>query len=198
MIGRKVECFWIESTGMVRQQLRRYSSAAVTDVADQCAGKYSYHNAWVPFCTVKATLTDRGTIAAFPEDMIPAHDDPRWPTKCSECGSYEFKESDRWQVFQEMLYARPGVDEQITLRDAPVGAMWDCDWFDTKGPDGKCLCIQTPGGEWMPDLPSTDGRPWTRTGTVPKITARPSILMPDRPWRAGYHAWLTDGILVDC
>ena len=185
-MGRRIECFVIEWTGRVRQQLRRYNGE------DKCPSKYSYHNGHAPFGTVAATLTDRGTIAAFPDEQMPAHDDPRWPVKCDDC-DYVFKEEDHWQVFQELLYHRPGVDGEFTLRDPPVGAIWDCDWIPTKGPDGRCLSIMTPGGAWMPDLSSSDGTPWQRTGALPKVTVRPSILFPGR-----YHGFLTDGILESC
>jgi hypothetical protein len=51
----------------------------------------------------------------------------------------------------------------------------------------------TPGGEWAIDMPSIDGGKWSRTGTVPKISVTPSILIPDK-----YHGFLTDGTLRDC
>jgi len=191
----RVECFFIEPTGLVRQQLRRYKSGD----GDKCPGKYSYHNGHAPFDTVPVVYTERGTIAAVPEYKMPPHSDHRWAQQCDDC-DYRFTEEDEWQVFQEVLYHRPGVDEEMTLRDAPVGAMWDCPWFpmEQRPPDGMCLCIMTPGGQWMPDLPSTQGTPWTRSGKVPKITARPSILIPARGKWPGYHAFLTDGVLVDC
>ena len=192
----QIECFLIEQTGFVREQLRRYRGS---DDKDKCPGRFGYHNGHAPFGTVQAVFSEHGTLAPFPEDAMPAHDDPRWPQKCDDC-DYVFVEEDHWQVFPEVLYHRPGVEEEITLRDAPVGAMWDCPWFpmDHRGPDGKCLCIMTPGGQWMPDLSSSDGTPWTRTGTIPKITVRPSILIPARGKYPGYHAFLTDGVLVDC
>lgn len=37
----------------------------------------------------------------------------------------------------------------------PVGAMWNATWLadheDYRGPDGKSICVITPGGEWMID-----------------------------------------------
>jgi hypothetical protein len=195
-MSRSVECFLIVPTGLVKLQLRRYRGSSD---GEKCPGPFGYHNGHADFGKIPAVYTDRGTLSAFPQDQVPAHDDHRWAQQCDDC-TYRFTEQDEWQVFQEHLYHRPGVDEELTLRDPPHGAMWDCTWFptDSMGPDGKCLCIMTPGGQWMPDLPSSDGKPWTRTGTVPKITVRPSILINARGNWPGYHGFLTDGVLVDC
>jgi hypothetical protein len=72
-------------------------------------------------------------------------------------------------------------------------AYWMKDFSDyKKRSDGIMLCVKTPGGDWIVDGPSNNGNGWERTGTVPKITATPSILM------ARYHGWLRDGWLVEC
>ena len=162
MSGRRIPCFLIEPTGMVRQQLRRYSK----DSQRKCPGVFGYHNSMVPFMMSKAVLTEYGTLAPFPPFLIPHPEDTRWPLMCAECGDYHFLKEDHWQVFQEVLYHRPGVDESFTIETAPMGSMWNCPWYPTKGPDGMCLCIKTPGGSWMPDLPSLDGTPWQRTGPL--------------------------------
>ena len=60
-------------------------------------------------------------------------------------------------------------------------------------PEYTSLIVMTPGGEWAIDMPSIDGGKWSRTGTVPKISVTPSILIPDK-----YHGFLTDGTLRDC
>lgn len=91
------------------------------------------------------------------------------------------------------------------IPQAPVGAMWDCDWYRgakhengtqyDRNPDGLILAVRTPGGDWVIDGPSFSDRKetgmWTRSGTAPNITATPSILMPK------YHGWLRDGYLVE-
>lgn len=198
MNGRHVELFMIVATGEADRQLRRYSSG--NDESKKCPGSYGYHNGHSPFGRTDVVYADpeRKTIKGYVEpDEMPPHDDPRWPQKCDEC-DYAFQESDEWQVFIEQIYRRIDTDEECTLRDAPLGAMWDCPWFSTKGPDGTCICIMTPGGAWMPDLPSTSGTPWQRTGTLPKITCNPSILIPGRGGRPEFHAWLRAGVLIDC
>lgn len=182
---RLIECFLLEPSGLVRQQLRRFSK----DAEDKCPGKYGYHNTYVPFMVTASQLTEHGTVASFPTDLTPPKEDSRWPLTCVECGSYSFKPTDHWQVFQTLLYRRQGVEGDLTTSDAPAGAIWDCPWFPTKGPDGRCICVKTPGGEWMVDLPASDGTPWERTGTLPRISVTPSIRFPR------YHAFLTDGVL---
>jgi hypothetical protein len=79
--------------------------------------------------------------------------------------------------------------------------MWDAWWYSDKhkGPDGKCLVVRTPGGDWIVDAKAIDGNGWTRTGTPPKVTANPSIGIgheEGKPWT--YHGWLRDGHLVEC
>ena len=93
------------------------------------------------------------------------------------------------------------------VEPAPVGAMWDADWFRgekhqsglayDRNPDGVVLCVRTPGGDWVIDGPSFTNRvetgSWSRTGTIPNVTATPSIHIPGK-----YHGWLRDGYLVEC
>jgi hypothetical protein len=72
--------------------------------------------------------------------------------------------------------------------------MWTADWMQWSGPDGHSLCVMTPGGEWLIDGPARDDenrRAWTRIGTPPNITVKPSILMRT------YHGFLTNGVLSD-
>jgi hypothetical protein len=96
----------------------------------------------------------------------------------------------------------PSVDQDgTTVQPAPVGAMWDCDWFagchESSGlkydrhPDGMVLCVRCPDGDWLIDGPSQGGGRWERTGEAPNITVTPSILQPR------YHGWLRDGYLVE-
>jgi hypothetical protein len=74
--------------------------------------------------------------------------------------------------------------------------MYDAHWWPVKGPDGIALAvILPPGGHtetWHPDTGAKDGPPWTRTGTIPRVTCTPSILTNK------YHGFLTDGFLVEC
>ena len=187
--GDRIRCFFLEPTGFARRFLRRYVPAA----ADRpCPLVYGYHDADV--------LIDVVASGAVSGDLHP-HDDPRWPSRCA-CG-HAFEPGDEWQLFHRDLYARRDTGEQTTLSEAPHGAMWYADWFsDYKGPDGHTLVVKTPGGDWIVDMPpGGKGRPWTRTGAPPDVTATPSIAIGrdppgDGPWK--YHGWLRDGYLVEC
>lgn len=191
----QIECFWIEPTRSYRRQLRRYSSHPTVDgsvpVEFRCPkdpGKYSYHTTFSAMDVIEA---DEYPTSG---DLWP-HDDARWPKNC-ECG-YAYQEGDQWQLFIDQLYQK-ATGERMALRDAPPGAMWDAYWLreyqkDWVGPDGLCVILKTPGGEWAVDGPSSSGGRWTRTGTSPKFTAMPSILIPNR-----YHGWFRDGFLIEC
>ena len=162
----------LELTDRERWSLRRYVSAG------DCPGRYGYCNAMF-------------TLAEVTPDP-PPKDDPRWPTTCV-CG-YAFQDGDEWQVLRERIFARD-TGEEYTLPDAPPGAIWDATWFPEKGPDGLSLVMRLPNGagDWHIDGLCRDGTgSWSRTGTPPVITARPSVLTPH------YHGFLTDGQLVSC
>ncbi len=93
--------------------------------------------------------------------------------------------------------------------------MWYADWMihtpDQKkfvGPDGHCLVVKTPGGEWMVDSVAKnctkpgdlDHKCWVRHGTVPNIT----VDKVGNTCAAGagsiiaghYHGFLRNGMLV--
>ena len=141
-------------------------------------------------------------------------------TKCDHC-DYEFSHRrDPFQVTQDLIYTRLDTGEMVTLRDAPVGAMWYCDWMCSegsnrwRGPDGHSLCVRIPGDgghyDWMVDgrcnnctMPGDDvHRCWVRTGEPPNITVGKgskgqscaagagSIQVP------GWHGFLRNGMLV--
>jgi hypothetical protein len=123
------------------------------------------------------------------------HEDPRWPKGCSRC-PYEFKPEDQWQHNLDRLFKTEAFPLYVTLSSAPPGAMYFADWYPWKGPDGHCLVVKTPAGEWIVDRPpSSGGAAWTRTGVPPNVTANPSILFTGAD---GYHGWLRGGSLVEC
>lgn len=178
----QIPCFWLEPSERIQRDLRRYAGDSV------CLYGHGYHNAEAPLDEILSPATDIIQAASHPKE------DPRWPTRC-QCG-YEFVAEDQFQVFQRRLYKRSDTSTLVTLQEAPVGAMWDADWYPRKGPDGRCLVVMTPGGEWMVDGPSTTGGNWTRTGEVPFITATPSILITNRS-EPDYHGFLTNGVLIE-
>lgn len=115
-----------------------------------------------------------------------------------------------WQHFGQEIYRRADTGEETTLLEASPGAMYYADWMLYKGsekpgdlfcgPDGHCLVLLVPGGQWMVDGPASNGpkgKPgWTRSGTPPDVTASPSIGIGERC--EIYHGWLRNGILSSC
>lgn len=179
----RIKCFWLSPTKEGQVSLRRYQGEL------PCPGKYSYHNASVVIG--KCEYTKR-TVHVTEEMKA----DPQWPTKCDSC-DYVFQDSDVWQWNEHLLYERSDTKELVTLREAPVGAMWNAEWYKgfsdyKKRPDDICLAVKTPGGDWCVDGPSSNGNGWERSGTVPEITATPSIIC------GKYHGWLRNGWLEEC
>jgi hypothetical protein len=196
-MGSVIECFMLAPLPRVTRSLRRY--AGIVEGATLCTGRYGYHNAETPLGELELAVPPDGTYERATEDDEVAHDDPRWPTRC-ECG-YEFAADDHRQVREERLYSPTNGGPATTLDDAPPGAMWFAWWFSEscRGPDGKTLVLKTPGGDWIIDHVASNGPGWTRTGTPPKVTARPSIGIGGKPgegWK--YHGFLTDGRLEEC
>jgi hypothetical protein len=193
-----IQCYMLEPTQRERLYLRRYTTGTYN-----CSLPHKYHNAMAflreepregrfgKACTTSLSTADKA--------------DPNWPQTC-DCGNYTFTDQDMWQHFYLHVYRRDDTGEEVTLDDAPPGAIWNAFWMlEGKGlspgglycgPDGLCLVIKTPGGEWMIDGPASNGprdKPgWTRTGTPPNLTATPSILCGD------FHGWLRDGRIVAC
>lgn len=204
----EIRCFWTEPSGRALLSLRRYSPFPKPGVerpaCPNVPGEHSYHDASIDIGQAPIVLTARGYVSSLPVDKT----DSRWPQHCA-CG-YEFVPEDDWQLNQEEIYvstdpARPG---EWSSRKLPPGAMFNAWWCGgdrdnptkpSPGGDGIWLAVALPpnGGDdtWIVDgkasnNPSPVG--WHRTGTVPNITANPSILTPR------YHGWLRDGVLVEC
>jgi hypothetical protein len=122
----------------------------------------------------------------------------------NNCQLYEDPSGNVYHIGNDpMFLTKDGVE----IKAAPVGAMWDADWYEgsklkdgrlyNRNPDGVTLVVRTPGGDWIVDGPSFANREevgsWSRFGTLPNVTATPSILIPGK-----YHGWLRDGQLVEC
>jgi hypothetical protein len=198
----EIVCFWIEPTDRVRLWLRRYTH---TNNQPGCCplinGNYSYHTHMAPFGEFPARFRNAENkweryLESY-EDVGPPHDDLRWPTQCP-CG-HTFTEENAWQVFQQLIYRRPDTGQEMLTEEAPPGAMWDA-WWMGKGryPDGIQLMVMLPGkSEWWVDGPAKGGGLWTRTGTVPNISATPSIWSNQGAGPPSeYHGFLTGGKLL--
>lgn len=189
----RIRCFWIERTDRAIYVLRRYAHA---QPGNECPGEMRFHDA-------RAEIDEHDLILSPPDEEgdqyieaipAPSEDDPRWPLRCSAC-MYDFTERDAFQVNQEPIYERRDTGERYTLRDAPAGAMWDSWWMGSwQGADGIHLTVKLPDGtDWCVDGPAaSDHKPWSREGTIPDVTANPSILSPN------YHGFLRAGYLERC
>jgi hypothetical protein len=194
----------MEPTMTGQLMLRRYELDGSRSASCDKSGM-GYHNAESGPMVHPYTLRDNdGSYsvdygAAGQRETYP-NDDARWPTHCA-CG-YAFKDTDRWQVFSEVIYERTDTGERLTLRNRPIGAMWDAWWYgpglgsdsNPAKPDALNLMVYCPGGEWYVDGRSQQGGFWSRSGD-PKtgaVTANPSIWI-DMP--TGWHGWLRDGWL---
>lgn len=181
-----IECFWLEPVELGAESLRRYESILYGGApAVTCPqNRMKIHDTTVELGTVPYPFD---STLGWGRDDVP-HDDPRWPQVCDVCGT-PFKSTDCWQHNMERLFKGAPDGKLYTTRNMPPGAMFNADWLQ-KGPDGIALAVVLPSRDlWCPDMPSTSGTPWTRTGTIPKVTCTPSILT------SRYHGFLTDGFL---
>jgi hypothetical protein len=196
------QCFSMEPTTQVRMSLRRYTFAFVDGVVVRDCSVHGSHDASVEIGDAEADSMPRQYEGSPVHGDLWPHDDARWPARC-ECG-YQFGPGDKWQFNPDTLYRRVDTGELVTQRSAPAGAMRDAaSWLRNfksgyiAGADGKMLQCKLPDGIWWTiDGPASNAPPdqlgWTRTGEIPNITARPSILTP------GYHGFLTAGFLEEC
>lgn len=190
-------------TGRVDRRLRRYWSEGKTSGESVCPIYGSYHNAEFMLDVVP----DSGQASS--EDAWPK-DDSRWPT-CCDCGR-EFPDSAAKQLFVEHLWKRD-TGEEMRLRDAPPGAMYDADWMhdlpERCGPDGRCLMVVCPGGRtWQIDgrasnctMPNdNEHKCWCRHGEPPNLTVDKNgktCAAGAGSIQAGdYHGFLVNGVFT--
>ena len=200
-------CFWLEPTERIRRHLRRSAAhrAPQAETGPCPLSEQGLHQAWARIEDAEATWSapdetvgGRKTLKTY--DVADFIGDKRWPKACP-CG-YKFRDDDDRQVVSDLIYRRADTGQEMTLRDAPPGALWDAWWLRGTpigtttygGPDGRVITIKTPAGPWVVDGPPVDQpeQMWTRTGEPPKITVRPSIRIGS-PLR--YCAFLTNGVL---
>lgn len=209
-----IKCFMITPSGEAAVSLRRWNRE---DTPCPATG-WSYHNAHTPIGRCRNWKQTRGEAQRgwfyandAPKDV--PDDDPRWPVACA-CG-YVFTEDDVRQVFTDRIYLGPDGAEH-SIRAPSPGAMWFAEWLEDlegggawwKGPDGRILICQTPGGQWMIDsrasnctMPTdNEHRCWVRHGTPPELTVDKN----GKTCAAGagsilcgsYHGFLQNGYLT--
>jgi len=195
----------LEPTDHEQRYLRRYAGGS------SCPNETGYHDAMNFLDESREVMSEDGshwvdsgkTAADFKGHSL-------WPTHCS-CG-YEFDIKDSWQLFTSHVYRRTDTGEEMTLRDAPAGAIWDATWFhsvaDWCGSDGRALMCRLPfGHDWHIDgrannctRPNEPHKCWVRHGEPPHLTVDKngntcsagagSILT------SSWHGFLRDGVLV--
>lgn len=208
----RIRCFFLEPTGRIQVKLRRYAHEKKRGNCPLHPGNnYSYHEASTIIGSEPVERDDRGYISNGMKAPEP-HSDPRWPVQCV-CG-YTFQEDDEWQRFIEAIYRRTDTGEEMTIRDAPAGAMWYAPWLDDMFvPQGEhVLEVKTPGGEWTVDGQASNctmkddfkqerHHCWVRTGEPPNITAGkdgPTCSAGAGSIQCGsYHGFLRNGYLED-
>lgn len=191
--------------------LRRYQRS---DTNQECPfpGNDGYHHAMTLIGEEPVERNERGYITNGQKTLPP--DDVHWPQACA-CRHYTFKLEDAWQRFTKEVYRRVDTGEEMTLRDAPPGAMWYAWWYDdswhVQGPhalvvrlpdksdfivDADANNCNWPGG----DREQAHHHCWPYRGTPPDIdvskdygstcTAGASSIMT-----AHWHGFLRNGYL---
>lgn len=160
-----VACFVLVPTTRAARGLRRYTYSSDAGIPP-CVTGYG-HDATAPIGVVDCHIDADGCQALDdPRDGELHHfaNDPRWPTVCARCGwtfdrasGGAIQDQLSWHLLYRRADGRPIGDAgllEVTLRDAPAGAMYFADWYQDVaewiGPDGRALIVVLP----------PDGHPW--------------------------------------
>jgi len=203
MPGGQIKVFWLEPTDLVRVWARRYVPS----------GDYRWCSKRMGLgCEAWRLHLEQAPREDWPASRAASEKEGMaFPETCSHCKG-AFPAGSIHQVFVSSLFSGAPDGKLYTLREAPVGSMWDADWLPNElaGPDGIHLVVKTPGGEWMVDSkatnctrPDEDHECWVRhgdprTGTVHVdkqgntcSAGAGSISM------GGYHGFLHHGFLTN-
>lgn len=198
-----IQCFMIEPDGTTRRQLYRLGHDAVA-----CYGHY--HRAEISLPDGLVADNEASWLMKDPYEFKKED----FPVKCDKC-DYVFQEdNDHYGFHARRAWIRSDTREFIcnNVHQAPAGAMWYADWMQDDphmlGPDGKCLCVMTPGGEWMIDSRASNcsmpndivHKCWVRHGIPPLITVDKNGITCQAGagsiLAGNYHGFLHNGILV--
>lgn len=140
-----IKCYLLEPVPYMKRYLRRYES---NFNRERCpaAENHGYHDTMVFLDEADSPIIEGQRRVDYEEWP---HNDPRWPTACP-CG-YVFKPQDEWQLFTQSLWKRADTGEILTLRDAPVGGIYDAYWWPDKTDGQHLICIVPEHHEWVID-----------------------------------------------
>lgn len=204
MSKSRIQCFLLLPTGRSRRALRRFVFNS------RCPLQSHGHDASVSLGPVDGDDHTSGDPLLVPQHGI-TREDPRWPVACV-CG-YAFHPVDEWQVSHHSLYRRVDTGEEMTLREAPPGAMWYAPWMGElwRGLDGRTVLVRLPNGhDWCIDGIASNcdkqhdraHKCWVRHGEAPVLTVDkngPTCGAGAGSIQAGdYHGFLRDGYLEEC
>lgn len=175
----KIPCFLLEPTDRVAIYLRRYYEKHARhhkNQEDDSCPFGSYHNALFRIEDEPVEEDEEGYICNGINKEKFDKSDPRWPKTCT-CG-YEFQEQDEWQRFCDQIYRRVDTNEEMTIDEAPAGAIWYAPWMDMfhVPQDEHNLVVKTPGGLWSIDSFASN------------------CTMPDDTKQERHHCWVRHGI----
>lgn len=162
--------YWLDPTEYVQVRLRVLRHGVCPQSATKwcCDNEVTIRNS-APLTVWKTRVEhadDRGGwYWHIHSDNVSDHD-VRWPLVCKTCGDDMRREvpdasghpfSAHRQVWAETLCSGHPSGTLYTVRNAPIGAMWDAEYLHGAmrgafvGPDGISLHVRTPGGDWCVD-----------------------------------------------
>jgi hypothetical protein len=171
-----VRVFWLEPTNRVKVWLRVYASEPYRELGEATVHEDAPARSWL-----RKVKRGERSYHSTRSEKIPA-DHPLWPHPAGE--------GINRQVWAERLYAGSPDGRLYTLRDAPIGAMWDADWLHGiggayVGPDGISLHVRTPGGDWCVDGQASN---CTRTQDV-DVEGEPGV----KRFVRSHYCWVRHG-----
>lgn len=216
-------CYWLEETDQAEVGLRRFTMSADIKEFD-CEHGYHQGFVWLGERVTRTKVTRQAGDLTYQSWPMATYDqdDPRWPTVCEVCKTYEFTDADNKQAWHEGIMVAADGTEYAThwlhvptgVSQAGAGAMWDAWWMKgvsrvnpAKPDDGIHLMVRCPnmngspgGQDWPVDGRASSNAYWTRTGDPREptsLTVRPSISIDEPASPNHYHGWLTAGVLSD-
>lgn len=167
----------MKPTELVHVRLRVYQHEPYKELYAKVLHPWAYRKDWVEDYETawgsEMRTVHRSRDEKIPEELWPVRDDPGITR----------------QLWCDTLYEGAPDKKLYTMRNFPVGAMWDADWLSDvaayTGPDGISLHVRTPGGDWCVD---------SQASNCDKPQDQP---VPDKPgWKKfvrTHYCWVRHG-----